>query len=151
MAKGKVTWVNPPDNKGKITRTDDGSNSVYEYNVSAGDTVNGYVPKEEDLVEFIPASAGHATNVSQIQADQITSFTYCLGTDTDPTKKQTWDYIGNPYRGRIDNANGTYEMDKDQLAIKSRDMERGESEPFTMYIYDENGNELDSKPGIEKC
>jgi len=34
MAKGPVIWVNPPENKGKIARTDDGSNNEYEYNIN---------------------------------------------------------------------------------------------------------------------
>ena len=52
MAKGNVDWLNVPQNKGKITRTDDGSNNEYEYNINAGNTVDGYVPKLNDIVNL---------------------------------------------------------------------------------------------------
>lgn len=54
MAKGVVSWTNPPDNKGKIVRTDDGTSNEYEYNVNAGDTVGGYIPRVGDIVTFTP-------------------------------------------------------------------------------------------------
>ena len=63
MAKGIVSWVNPPENKGKIKRTDDSSNSIYEYNINAGDTVDGYVPKLDEIVVFTPGPGMTATGV----------------------------------------------------------------------------------------
>ena len=65
MAKGPVIWVNLPDNKGKIARTDDGSNNEYEYNINAGNTVDGYVPKLNDIVTFTPVPGMTATGVKE--------------------------------------------------------------------------------------
>jgi len=65
MAKGPVIWVNPPENKGKIARTDDGSNNEYEYNINAGNTVDGYVPKLNDIVTFTPVQGMTATGVKE--------------------------------------------------------------------------------------
>ncbi len=65
MAKGTINWVNPPENKGKIARTDDGSNNEYEYNINAGNTVGGYVPKLNDIVTFTPGPGMTATGVSK--------------------------------------------------------------------------------------
>lgn len=67
MAKGTVNWTNPPENKGKIKRTDDGTNNEYEYNINAGDTVDGYIPKLGDPVIFIDNEnpSRHATGVKK--------------------------------------------------------------------------------------
>lgn len=48
-ASGVVTWTNKPGHAGKIT----GANGlVYQYNVNAGHTVDGFRPKVGDAVLF---------------------------------------------------------------------------------------------------
>jgi hypothetical protein len=77
MATGIVSWINPPENKGKITRTDDGSNEVYEYAINTGSTVDGFIPKMGDIVIFLPGSGKTATGIEKQPALAlgITSFT----------------------------------------------------------------------------
>jgi hypothetical protein len=72
MATGIVSWINPPENKGKITRTDDGSNAEFEYAINAGSTIGGYIPKMGDLVIFIPNSGKTAGGI-QKQATEVLS------------------------------------------------------------------------------
>jgi hypothetical protein len=75
MATGIVSWINPPENKGKITRSDDGSNEEYEYAVNAGSTLGGFIPKMGDIVIFLPGSGKSATGIEkQVLVPQILSF-----------------------------------------------------------------------------
>ncbi len=48
-ASGVVTWTNKSGNAGKITTA---TGAVFQYNVKAGHTVNGYKPKVGDKVTF---------------------------------------------------------------------------------------------------
>ena len=67
-AIGRVQWVNPPENTGMIMRTDDPADQTeYVYNIKAGHTVGGYVPKLGDCVEFLAEPGQTATQVRKIE------------------------------------------------------------------------------------
>ena len=62
-ATGEVIWVNPPGNKGRIHRDDDGDMGNYEYNVAAGDTDAGWAPSLGDRVTFTEGPGNTASDV----------------------------------------------------------------------------------------
>ena len=69
-ATGVVIWTNPPENKGRIERTDDSSNDRYEYNVNAGHTSPPGAPiSEEQAVTFDPGPGRVAINVCSDPCD----------------------------------------------------------------------------------
>jgi len=73
MAKGNVSTTNPPEISGKIKMiAPDGTEQTYNYNVKAGDTVDGYMPKVGDRVEFTPHDPSKvATDVTRDQGCRI--------------------------------------------------------------------------------
>ena len=91
MAKGGVKWTDPPQNAGKITRTDDGTNNEYPYDISAGDTVNGYIPQLGDPVIFnnIETPARHATGV-QLDAPILSIQTFVVAANADGSNDLSW-------------------------------------------------------------
>jgi len=61
---GEISWINNAEKHGQIIRTDDGSNTQYQFNIPR-DLQDGYTAAVGDTVNFglDPANSRHATDV----------------------------------------------------------------------------------------
>ncbi len=64
-ASGIVVSINQPEKHGVIERTDDGSNTLYQFNIPRDLVTGGATPKVGDFVPFVidPENSRHATFV----------------------------------------------------------------------------------------
>jgi hypothetical protein len=141
MAKGKVTMTNPPENKGVITI--DGGTDTFNYNVKAGDTVGGYVPKVGDDVDFTPDYPGkRARGVAKVvPADQL-GCTLDAAPDTVPAggARVTLNYTTNlAVRASIQPNVGEV-----PVGVGSTVTEVKEETKFTITVMDDAGNSANS-------
>ena len=67
-ARGKVKDINMPQNHGKIDRTDDGSNTEYQFQIPQGLADPDYAVQEGHIVDFTvePEPSKIATGVTQV-------------------------------------------------------------------------------------
>jgi len=65
--QGEITSINKPGTHGKLVRTDDGSNSEYQFQIPQGLADQNYIPSVGDCITFDinPDPAKKATNVAQ--------------------------------------------------------------------------------------
>jgi hypothetical protein len=78
-ATGEVIWLNPPENKGKLRRDDDGSMDEYKFNTNADKTnPPDWEPNIRDRVTFTPGPGNTATDVTLDPDDDRTEGRYWI-------------------------------------------------------------------------